>query len=35
MLTRIEISGFKSFEDFGMDVGPLTVILGSYRRQGL
>ncbi len=28
MLTRIEIDGFKSFEKFGMDVGPLTVILG-------
>ena len=28
MLTRIEIDGFKSFENFGMDVGPLTVILG-------
>ena len=28
MLTRIEIDGFKSFERFGMDVGPLTVILG-------
>ena len=28
MLTRIELDGFKSFENFGMDVGPLTVILG-------
>ena len=28
MLTRIELDGFKSFEKFGMDVGPLTVILG-------
>ena len=28
MLTRIEIDGFKSFENFDMDVGPLTVILG-------
>ena len=28
MLTRIEIDGFKSFERFSMDVGPLTVILG-------
>ncbi|MEM9291234.1 MAG: AAA family ATPase [Acidobacteriota bacterium] len=29
MLTRIEINGFKSFEDFELDLAPLTVILGS------
>ncbi len=28
MLTRIEISGFKSFENFSLDLGPFTVILG-------
>lgn len=28
MLTRIEISGFKSFEDFSLDFGPFMVILG-------
>lgn len=28
MLTRIEISGFKSFEDFSMDIGPFMVIFG-------
>lgn len=29
MLTRIEIDGFKSFEDFTLDLGPFSVILGS------
>jgi predicted ATPase len=28
MLTRIEISGFKSFEKFGLDLRPLTAIVG-------
>ncbi|AGY58676.1 AAA family ATPase [Gloeobacter kilaueensis] len=28
MLTRIEIDGFKTFEDFGIDIGPLLVVLG-------
>jgi predicted ATPase len=28
MLTRIEIDGFKTFEDFGLDLGPFVVILG-------
>lgn len=28
MLTRIEIDGFKSFEDFGLDLRPLTGIVG-------
>ncbi len=28
MLTRIETDGFKTFEGFGMDVGPFLVILG-------
>jgi predicted ATPase len=28
MLTRIEISGFKSFESFGLDLRPLTAIVG-------
>ena len=28
MLTRIEIDGFKSFEQFSLDVAPFTVILG-------
>ncbi len=28
MLTRIEIDGFKTFEKFGLDLGPLQVILG-------
>ncbi len=29
MLTRIEIDGFKSFQDFSMDFGSFTVILGQ------
>jgi predicted ATPase len=29
MLTRIEIDGFKTFEDFSLDLGPLAVIAGS------
>lgn len=29
MLTRIEIDGFKSYEDFTMDVGPLAIVLGA------
>lgn len=29
MLTRIEIDGFKSFEDFGLDLSPFAVILGT------
>lgn len=29
MLTRIEISGFKSFTDFAVDFAPLTVIAGA------
>ena len=29
MLTRVEISGFKSFVDFSVDLGPLTVIAGA------
>ncbi len=28
MLTRIEIDGFKTFENFGLDLGPFVVILG-------
>jgi hypothetical protein len=28
MLTRIEIDGFKSFEDFSLDLQPLTAIVG-------
>jgi predicted ATPase len=28
MLTRIEIDGFKSFEDFSLDLQPLTVVVG-------
>jgi AAA15 family ATPase/GTPase len=28
MLTRIEVSGFKSFESFGLDLRPLTAIVG-------
>lgn len=28
MLTRIEIDGFKSFENFGLDLQPLTAIVG-------
>ena len=28
MLTRIEIDGFKSFEQFHMDLGPFLVVLG-------
>jgi predicted ATPase len=28
MLTRIEIDGFKTFEDFGLDLRPLTAIVG-------
>jgi AAA15 family ATPase/GTPase len=28
MLTRIEIDGFKTFEGFGLDLGPMQVILG-------
>ncbi|MBD2777420.1 AAA family ATPase [Iningainema tapete] len=28
MLTRIEIDGFKTFEEFGVDLGPMQVILG-------
>jgi len=28
MLTRIEIDGFKTFEDFSLDLGPFAVILG-------
>ena len=29
MLTRIEISGFKTFEDFALDLGSFTAILGA------
>ena len=29
MLTRIEIDGFKSFEDFAIDLSPFTIILGA------
>lgn len=29
MLTRIEIDGFKTFEDFAIDLLPFTVVLGS------
>jgi predicted ATPase len=29
MLTRIEIDGFKSFEDFSLDLDPMVVILGT------
>ena len=29
MLTRIEIDGFKTFEDFSLALGPLTVIAGT------
>ena len=29
MLTRIEIDGFKTFEDFSVDLAPFVVILGS------
>lgn len=28
MLTRVEISGFKSFEDFALDLEPLVMVLG-------
>src|SRR5580692_4101966 len=28
MLTRIEIDGFKTFENFGLDLRPLTAIVG-------
>ena len=28
MLTRIEIDGFKTFEDFSLDLVPLTAIVG-------
>src|SRR5438128_3628663 len=28
MLTRIEINGFKTFEDFRLDLGPFLVVLG-------
>ena len=28
MLTRIEIDGFKTFEKFGLDLGPMTAIVG-------
>ena len=28
MLTRIEIDGFKTFEEFGLNLGPMQVILG-------
>lgn len=28
MLTRLEIDGFKTFEEFGVDLAPFTVILG-------
>jgi AAA15 family ATPase/GTPase len=28
MLTRIEIDGFKSFENFSLDLSPFVVILG-------
>lgn len=28
MLTRIEINGFKTFEDFALDLGPFQVVLG-------
>ncbi|GAC1460970.1 MAG: AAA family ATPase [Chamaesiphon sp.] len=28
MLTRIEIDGFKTFENFGLDLGPMQVIFG-------
>ena len=28
MLTRIEISGFKTFDNFGLDLRPLTAIVG-------
>ena len=29
MLTRIEISGFKTFDDFSLDLDPFTVIAGA------
>jgi predicted ATPase len=29
MITRIEIDGFKSFEDFALDLAPLTVLAGA------
>ncbi|MBE9229569.1 AAA family ATPase [Phormidium sp. LEGE 05292] len=28
MLTRIEINGFKTFENFALDLSPFSVILG-------
>ncbi len=28
MLTRVEIDGFKTFEDFSLDLRPLTAIVG-------
>ena len=28
MLTRIEIDGFKSFENFGLNLNPLTAVVG-------
>ncbi len=29
MLTRIEISGFKSYDEFGIDLGPHAIVLGA------
>ena len=29
MLTRIEIDGFKTFEDFAVDLAPFVAILGT------
>jgi predicted ATPase len=33
MLTRIEIDGFKTFEQFHLDLGPFVVVLGRNARQ--
>jgi predicted ATPase len=29
VITRVEISGFKSFQDFGLNVEPLLMVLGA------
>ena len=29
MITRIEIDGFKTFQDFSLDLAPLQVIVGA------
>ena len=29
MITRIELDGFKTFQDFSLDLSPLQVIVGA------